>query len=343
MKLDQDLIHQLPKSELHLHLEGSTSLERFLYFGKIYRTGIASLSLSEIRQAHFEFRNFHHFLDSYGLICRHLRCPEDYVEVLKDLETYLIQQNILYCEVIYTPSIPWKFGSDGREVLLVLLDEAKSFEEKTGRRIRWILDNVRQWGIESAERTVQLANDFRENGVVGVGLGGDENSVPLKDFSEIFGWAKANQLFVHIHAGEIGGPEEVWEALQIAGANRIGHGIQSSRDPKLITYLKEHAIGLDICLTSNLKTKAWPLLSDHPFQMLYRRGVPVTLNTDDPGMFETTLCQEYQKAVKAYDLTLEDIQHLILQAVRSAFLPHEDKMSLMQTFQKQFQSITKSL
>jgi adenosine deaminase len=254
--------------------------------------------------------------------------------VLKDLEQYFIDQNIFYAEVIYTPSIPWKFGSDGREVLTALIEESQSFEKKTKRQIRWILDNVRQWGLGPAEKTAQLADEFREKGVVGVGLGGDEKSVPMEDFAEIFGWARANQLFVHIHAGEFGGPQEVWEALQIAGANRIGHGIQAARDGKLINYLQERAVGLDICLTSNLKTKVWTPLSDHPFRLLFKRGVPVTLNTDDPGMFETTLCTEYEKAVQAFDLSQEDLQHLVLQGFRSAFLPHDEKMLLMQSIQK---------
>jgi len=237
MPIPIDVIRRLPKSELHLHLEGSTTLRRLHYFSEIYRTSIASLSLEELRRTHFEFKDFRHFLDTYGLICRHLRCPEDYQKVLQDLEDYLVEENILYVEVFYTPSIPWRFGSDGREVLAALVEESASFEKRTGRRIRWILDNVRQWGVGPAEETAQLAEEFREKGVVGVGLGGDEKAVPINDFAEMFAWARAHQLFIHIHAGEIGGPAAVWEALQVAGANRIGHGIQAARDGKLIRHL----------------------------------------------------------------------------------------------------------
>ncbi|MGW8179687.1 MAG: adenosine deaminase family protein, partial [bacterium] len=242
-------------------------------------------------------------------------------------------------EVLFAPSIPWKLGRDGKEVLSALTEHALVCEARYGIVIRWILDCVRQFDIALAERTAQLAVDFHQRGVIAVGVGGDENSRPLKDFEEVFSWARANELFLHVHAGEVGEPLQIWDALEILGANRIGHGIQAARDAKLMGYLREHAIGLDICLTSNAKTKAWPFMVDHPFGLLLKRGVPVTLNTDDPGFFETTLSQEYEKAVDLFQLSQGDLQYLSLQGVRSSFLSHDKKMQLMELFNGKIQGL----
>ncbi len=163
------------------------------------------------------------------------------------------------------------------------------FEQERGLKIRWIFDCVRQWGAEAASQTAELAAQYKSRGVVAIGLGGDENSLPMAEYQQVFLRAKANGLFVHVHAGEVGGPEQVWDAVRLLGANRIGHGIQAARDPRLMEYLRDHTIALDVCLTSNLRTKAWTPISSHPLKLLFKRGVPVTLGTDDPGLFEASL------------------------------------------------------
>lgn len=337
-RMTEAYIESLPKAEIHLHLEGSVTPENLLRLAKKHKTELAGMDLSQVRQEFFEYADFYDFLKTYRVVCQHLESTEDYLETLRDLGRYFQRQNILYAEVIFTPSIPWRFERDGEEVLSALLEESGKLEKSLGMRIRWILDCVRQFGREVAERTAELAWESRAQGVVGVGLGGDEKAVPLTEFEEVFNWVRAHELFVHVHAGEIGGPSEIWDALQILGANRIGHGIQASRDAKLMEYLRDRAIGLDVCLTSNAKTKAWPLISGHPFPLLFKRGVPLTLNTDDPGLFEVDLGTEYRKAVDAFDLDEEDLHRIILQGIRSSFLPHEEKMSLMQLFSDKIQS-----
>ncbi len=331
-KITEAYIKSLPKAEIHIHLEGSVTPENLLRLGEKHKTELAGMDPDKVREKFFEYGDFYDFLETYKLVCRHLQSAEDYLETLRDLGRYFQRENILYAEVIFTPSIPWRFGRDGAEVLGVLLEESAKLEKSSGVRIRWILDCVRQFGREAAERTAELAWQSRAQGVVGVGLGGDEQAVPLSEYEEVFNWVRAHELFVHVHAGEIGEPSEIWDALQILGANRIGHGIQASRDSKLMEYLRDHAIGLDICLTSNAKTKAWPLISEHPFPLLFKRGVPLTLNTDDPGLFEVDLGTEYKKAVDFFELQEEDLHRIILQGIRSSFLPHDEKMSLMQLF-----------
>ena len=335
MELSEEYIRSLPKAELHVHLEGCMTPQRMHKLTQTYDSQYKSRAAEILAQEGFQYQDFNDFLNTYKIVCDHLREAEDYVGLLEDLAKDYRHQNVRYAEIIYTPSIPWKWERSGEEILVALTESSRRIEEQRGPIIRWILDCVRQFGPEAAWRTARLAQEFRSRGVVGIGLGGDELSLPMTEYREVFLWAQANQLFVHVHAGEVGEPEQVWDALKILGANRIGHGIQSARDPRLMEYLREHAIGLDICLTSNLKTRAWAPLSNHPFHLLYRRGVPTTLNTDDPGLFQTSLTEELVKAVEHFELSVEDLHRIILQSVRSSFLPHDEKMSLMRNFQRE--------
>ena len=220
-----------------------------------------------------------------------------------------------------------------REILEAALAAGREVANELSIKLRWIFDCVRQFGLEPARETAEQAAEYQKQGVVGLGLAGDETAVESREFDETFGWARAHGLYVHVHAGEIGGPQQVWDAVKILGADRIGHGIQAACDHQLMSYLKDHAIGLDICLTSNARTGAWKPLSRNPFHLLYKRGVPVTLNTDDPGLFDTSLEQEYVKAIRFFELGKSDLFHIILQGVRSSFLSHQKRMQLMTEFQ----------
>ncbi len=333
MELSEEYIRSLPKAELHVHIEGCMTPQRLHKLSRAYDSRYQSQADEILAQQGFQYEDFNDFLNTYKIVCDHLRQPKDYLGLLADLAEDYRLQNVRYAEIIYTPSIPWKWERNGEEILEALTESSRRIEEEQGTIIRWILDCVRQFGPQAAWRTARLAQEFRSRGVVGIGLGGDELSLPMTEYREVFLWAQANQLFAHVHAGEVGDPDQVWDALKILGANRIGHGIQSARDPRLMEYLREHAIGLDICLTSNIKTGAWAPLSEHPFHLLYRRGVPTTLNTDDPGLFQTSVTEELVKAVKHFELSAEDLHHIILQSVRSSFLPHDEKMLLMRKFQ----------
>ncbi len=334
------LIRAFPKAELHLHLEGSISAQRFRKLSRKYQTEFSGLSPAEIRSQLFSYSDFWDFLQSYRVICEHLREPRDYVALVHDLGPYFESQNIRYAEILMAPSIPARFGFDVGKILKATTAAAKKVADKLSIEIRWIFDCVRQFGPQAAQETAELALEFRGQGVVGLGLAGDETAVDSREFEDVFAFARAHELYVHVHAGEIGGPQSVWDAIKILGANRIGHGIQAARDPVLMAYLKDHAIGLDICLTSNARTGAWGPISKNPFRLLYKRGVPVTLSTDDPGLFETTLVQEYAHAINYFELADSDLAHIALQSVRSSFLPHPERMKLMQKFQNSIHELT---
>ena len=335
----KEYIRRLPKAELHVHLEGSVGVSQLGSLAEKYATEVAGLSPEELRSRSFVYEGFQDFLDTYKQVCHHLREPEDYLALLDSLYGLFEDQNTLYAEVFFSPSIVWRLDRDANEILAALTERSAQYEAKEGVAVRWVLDCVRQFDVELAERTAELAAEFSKRGVIAVGMGGDENSRSLLEFEEVFSWVRAHELFVHVHAGEIGEPDQVWDAVRVLGANRIGHGIQAARDSKLMLYLREHAIGLDICLTSNAKTKAWPFLANHPLPLLMKRGVPITLNTDDPGLFETTLNEEYETAVQLFQLSEADLQYLSLQGIHSSFLSHEKKMQLMELFNGKIQKL----
>ena len=328
-------LRRIPKTELHLHLEGAVSPQVVAELAARHSTELAGLTAAEVRERLLGYEDFQGFLDSYELVCRHLVEPSDYQLALRGLVEEFERQNVLYAEVIYTPSIAWHFQRDGEAILEALLETTHRLEKEGQLQIRWILDCVRQWPAEEAQRTAELGVKYRDHGVVALGLGGDELAQPMSEFRETYQWAKAHQLHIHVHAGEIGGPEQVWDAVKLLGANRIGHGIQAARDPRLMDYLKEHAIGLDVCLTSNVCTGAWRPLSQHPLPLLLKRGVAVSLNTDDPALFDTDLTAEYELAVTRLGLSRCELRQLVLQSVNRAFLPHDEKMSLMEQIQEE--------
>jgi aminodeoxyfutalosine deaminase len=336
--MTEELIRRMPKAELHIHLEGCMTAPLLRELSRKYSTQCSRMTGEEIGQL-FQYSDFYGFLGTFKIVTEHLRTPADYLKVFDWVVEYLERENIRYLEMICSPAIPWHYGYDGEAILDALLEASAAVEPRYKRRIRWILDCVRSLGRESAERTVDLAYRYRSRGVVAIGLGGDENSHNAEEYAPVFSWAKAHQLFVHAHAGEAGGPSHIWSALQVLGANRIGHGIQAARDPELMDYLKTHAVALDVCLTSNRKTRVWPMLANHPFLLFLRRGVPVTLNTDDPGLFGTGLTEEYEKAVRYFSLNRDDLVRIALQGARSSFLPHDEKLAMMQEFQSEIQAL----
>jgi len=337
--VSDEYIQHLPKAELHLHLEGSVTPATLRDLSRKYQSQYASLSEEELVAQLFHYRDFYHFLVTYRTVCEHLRQPEDYSMVLDRLGVYFREQNIRYAEIIYTPSIPWRAERDGKGVLVALLEQGARIATQ-GTTIRWILDCVRQFEVEWAWRTAELAAEFSGQGVVGIGLGGDENSLAMSEYQGVFSWIRDYGLHAHVHAGEIGDAQQVWEALKVLGARRIGHGIQAVRDPDLVDYLCQHGIGLDVCLTSNASTGAWTPISDNPFGLLFRRGVAVTLNTDDPGLFGVSLNQEFQLAARLFQLGREDIDRLVLQGVRSSFLPQLEREALLKEFEEEIGRIS---
>jgi adenosine deaminase/aminodeoxyfutalosine deaminase len=297
---------QLPKAELHLHLEGSVDAET------LHELDPAT-PLEELR-ALYHYPDFNAFLKTFGAVVTRLARPEDYALVTRRLLERLAAQNVRYAEIIIAAGVVlWKKQEFG-PVFDAIHDAARGSPVE----VRWILDAVRQFGVEPAWEVARLAAARQDRGVVAIGIGGSEERGPAEWFKEVFAFAKSAGLHLTAHAGESAGPESVWEAL-VLGAERIGHGIAAVRDRGLLRHLRDHDIPLEISITSNLVTGVVARLEDHPIRALYDAQVPIVLNTDDPAMFGCTLTDEYRLAARAFGFSQAELRGIAENGFRYGF------------------------
>jgi aminodeoxyfutalosine deaminase len=301
-----DLLLEIPKSELHLHLEGSVEPET------LHELDPAT-PVEEFRGL-YSYADFDAFLRAFGAIGKRLRTPEDYGLITRRLLERLAAQNVRYAEIIVAAGVViWK-GQDFAPIFDAIREAARGSAVKVG----WILDAVRQFGVEHTMRVAELAAERVDRGVVALGIGGSEERGPAVWFTDVFAFARRSGLRLTAHAGESMGPESVWAALKL-GAERIGHGIASVHDADLMRHLREHDIPLEICITSNLVTGVVKRIEDHPVRRLYDAGVPIVLNTDDPAMFHCTLVGEYRLAANHFGFSEAELRGIAGNGFRYAF------------------------
>ena len=303
-----DFLLEMPKAELHLHLEGSIEPET------LHELDPAT-PVEEFR-ALYRYENFDAFLRAFGAIGKRLRTPADYALITTRLLERLQQQNVQYAEIIVSAGVViWK----GQE-FAPIFDAIAGAASASPVKVRWILDAVRQFGVDHVMRVAELAAERVDRGVIAFGIGGSEERGPAEWFKDVFAFAHRAGLHLTAHAGESMGPESVWAALEL-GAERIGHGIAAVKDEALMRHLREHDIPLEVCPTSNLVTGVVPRIEDHPLRQLYDAGVPVVLNSDDPAMFRSSLVDEYRLARRCFGFTDAELRRLAANAFRYAFEP----------------------
>jgi adenosine deaminase len=292
-------VASLPKAELHLHLEGS--IQPGTVCALAARHGV-EVTEQEVRRR-YAYPNFAEFLETFKWVTSFLRDPQDYALITRDLAEYLLSQRVAYAEVTISIGVMQLRKQRPENNFEAILAAAELFE-KRGLRMNWIFDAVRQFGAEAAGRVVETAKQCASKSIVAFGIGGDELSVPTAELRSVYEEASALGLHRLIHAGEIGGPEKIREAVELLGVERIGHGIAAINDPALMDFLADRRTPLEICPQSNIRTgalarqlrRADVRIEDHPLAALFRHGIPIVLSTDDPAMFHTTLLNEYGHA-----------------------------------------------
>ena len=317
-------IQSLPKAELHLHLEGSLTPETLL---ALRRQHSKTSSLAEA-EALYKYKDFLGFLMAFKTLTDDLQTPSDYELITYRLMQQLKAENVLHAEVYVSVGVCLWRKLDFDAIFEGLERGRERGEKDFGISLLWIFDAVRQFGAEKAQEVFGLAAKYRDRNVVGIGIGGDEQKGPPEMFREQYAFAKDHGLRLTIHAGENAGPESIWGALNL-GVERVGHGLSAYQDQHLVEELATRQIPIEICLTSNLRTGCCMKVSDHPVRRYFDQGLMLTLNTDDPAMFETSLTREYELVQTEFGFTDEHLREFARNSFEASFLPPEKKPPLL--------------
>ncbi len=335
------LLAALPKAELHLHLEGS--IEPVTVVELAARHGVALTREEAVER--YAYRDFPGFLEAFKWVTSFLRTPGDYALITDRLAEHLLRQNVVYAEVTLSVGVMLRRKQDP-EANFAAIREATARAQAKGLRLQWVFDAARQFGPDAAMEVASWAARMKSENVVAFGMGGDELALPAVEFRRVYDRVASEGLHRLVHAGEIGGPEAVREAVELLGAERIGHGIAVMRDERTMDLLAARQIPLEICPTSNLATGALARQlgcadakpGDHPLRRFFALGLGVTLSTDDPAMFHTDLTSEYRFGL-GLGLKLEQLARIAEMGFEFAFLPQHEKQALLRAFQLKTSSL----
>lgn len=344
----QELLHfvyDMPKAELHIHLEGSiqpaTLLELAQRHGR--ERDLPFQDETGLREW-FTFTDFRHFVEIYLTISSLLRTPEDFALITYACGADMAAQNIRYREVTFTPYTHLHLQKKGLtpDTLLAGLQAGRMrAQQEFGVEIRWVFDIPRNAAFSAqattydpapAEETLSYALAGRDQGVVGFGLGGFEVGAPPEPFARAFDAARTAGLTSLPHAGETVGPSSIWGAVDALGAQRLGHGVRAIEDPALLLHLHQRQIPLEVNLTSNICLHVYRRLAEHPFPHLDRMGMLLTVNSDDPPLFNTNLLQEYALLATEFGYDLADIARIARNAFVCSAAPAELRGRLLAGF-----------
>src|SRR5271169_1599496 len=343
--LPNDFILSLPKAELHLHLEGTVDPPTLAELSRRHPTPLATTNnryrkiedsgrvfTGEEARELYQYKHFTGFLWAFKAVTERMRTAEDYELVTYRMMQKLHAQNVLHAEVYISAGVVQWRGQEFAPLFEGAERARRRGERDFGISLYWIFDAVRHFGVEEAQRVVEEAIRFQDRNVIGIGLGGDERRAGPEQFRDVYEHAAKHGLRLTVHAGETLGPESIWSALRELKADRIGHGLHAIEDPELVRHLAEKQVPVEACISSNVLTGCCPSVDQHPLRKLFDAGVLVTLNTDDPDMFCTSLGREYQIAQDAFGLNEDELRRLAANSLRASFLPEERKREFLVKF-----------
>lgn len=321
-------IRDLPKVELHVHLEGFVDLPFWRAMTKAQ--GTWSEARDQEMAQKFAFQSFPLFLKCFGAVIFSFKTPGDFYLLAQKALADLKAQGVVYGELMFTPAFFVDRGIPFPEIMAEIDRAAKEAEREGGPRLALIFDGARNFGTQAVQHCFDLAAADRTGRVIGVGLGGDEAHFPARDFKDQFAWAKAQGFRLTCHAGEAAGEDSIAQAVGILGAERIGHALGLTPGGRVEELVLEKGVALDLCPHSNLTTGVLASLDQHPFLAYRERGHKVSLNSDDPGFFQTNLLKEYLWASEALGLSPQDLGSLGQAALDQSFLPEPEKRRLLE-------------
>lgn len=337
-----NFIERMPKIELHVHLEGSISPETLLNLADRNNIKLPINSVSEAKKF-FEFKNFQHFVDVYTLVTHTLKTMNDYELVSYQFGCECARQNIRYAEVTFSLATNCRLSGLPWQGILEALNSGRiKAKNEFGVDWGWIFDILRD-DLNTQNFVSDAVLSSRENGIVAIGLSGNESAFESHKFAETFENVRRHGIGVVVHAGETCGPESIWSTIKHLHADRIGHGVRCVEDPALMTFLRQKQIPLEICLTSNICIGVFPDFKAHPLRALWDDGLFITINSDDPTLFNTDLTNEYKILVDQFNFDLRDLEKVSLNALHASFLSEDKKQKMNQEFRLSFASLCNEL
>jgi len=321
----------LPKIELHVHLEGAIPNKALFDLIQKYG-GDPSIPNVAALAKRFEYKNFPGFIEAWSWRNKFLRNYEDFTHISEFTARDMADQNIRYAEVFFSPSLLVRYGLDVQELTYAV---RKGLSRVPEIEIALIADLVRDYGPVLEMTTLKALNEVKDCGIIGIGIGGSEHAYPSEPFELLYREARNMGFRTNAHAGEASGTQSVWGAINKLCVNRIGHGTCVYEDPELMDYIADNEIPIELCPMSNVRTGAVKSIKEHPIRKYFEHGLIISVNTDDPKMFNTSLADEYRMLVQNCGFCKEEICKIILLGIESSWLSEEKKKSLVKNFEQE--------
>ena len=322
---------ELPKIELHVHLEGAIPHQALFELIKKYGGDSSIRDVSDLTKR-FEYKNFPQFIETWSWKNQFLREYEDFTHIAECIARDMADQNIRYAEMFFSPSL---FIRDGMEVQELAYAVRKGLSRVPEIEIALLADLVRDYGPESEMLTLRKLNEVKDFDIVGIGIGGSEHEYPPEPFKQLYNEARNMGFHTNAHAGEASGTQSVWGAINHLRVDRIGHGTCVYRDPGLLDHIAENEIPLELCPMSNVRTGAVNSIQEHPIRTYFEQGLIISVNTDDPKMFNTSLADEYRILENSCGFSRQDICKIILLGIRSSWLSEDRKNVIVKKFEQE--------
>lgn len=347
-----EFTERMPKVNLHIHLEGAIFPSTLFEIAQKNNYMLGVQDAGELAES-FKFHHFRHFIDMYSLCSNALKTSDDYYRITYEYLRDASQQGIRYVEAYFSPYDRMRHGLDFEQIVEgVSRGEAKATEElgiranfvmDVGRHLLWTEDKDPDRANKECIQLVERAADAKAHGVIGFCLGGKEFGYPVHPFAEAFERARQRGLYTKAHSGEDSGPQDTWEVIKALKVDRIVDPVHAREDKALVEHIARHRIPLDMCPTGNILTDPDISASNHPLPYYLDQGIPVTLGSGDPALFNTTLTKEYQWTVEHLHFSADDLQRLVLESVQVAWLDEEEKGELRASFEREIKQLRQEL
>ncbi|MDY0127340.1 MAG: adenosine deaminase [Candidatus Cloacimonadaceae bacterium] len=342
IKLTKELVQSLPKTDLHVHLDGSVRIATIIDLAKKQGVELPTMDEGELGKLIVcgeHTRSLEDYLRGFHIVNLVLQTEEGLRRAAYELAEDSAKENLRYLELRYSPILHANEGLSLSKIAQAVIDGLQKAEGDFGIKTGVIICGIRNMDPSVSLKLAELAMEFKHKGVIGFDLAGGEYNQPAREHKAAFDLARKHNLNITIHAGEAAGAESIHQALHLCGAHRIGHGTRLAEDRDLLNYVNDHRIPLEVCIKSNLDTKAVPDIRSHPIASYLDKGIRVTVNTDNRTISDTTVTNEYMLAIDEYGWDFPTVKKVILNGFKSAFMPYKERMNLIEQAMKEMDKI----